>query len=216
MAVDAASEREGLRERKKRQTRETIVRTALELFERQGFAETTIPEIAEAANVSPRTVSTYFQAKEDLVFPGATEMFDRLEAMLRERGPNETTADTLRTWFCDELPRLESEHIAVARRVIQSSEHLTGYSARFRARGEEIIACSIAQDLSAEPGELEPRLASAATLAIFSVLDSLKDRSPDCTTPQDVDALGLMDRALTFVDAGIRALRDSASDVTAR
>ena len=209
VAVDAESEREGLRERKKRQTRETIVRIALELFDRQGFAATTIPEIAEAANVSPRTVSTYFQAKEDLVFPEAAATFDRLEAKLRSRGESRTTADALREWFAEELPKLEGAHAVLARRVIQSDEHLIGYSGRFRARGEEIIARSIAEDLSADPGELEPRMASAATLAIFGVLDSLKDKRDDCS-PDDVDALGLLDRALTFVDAGIRALRDTA------
>ena len=210
MAVQAETEREGLRERKKRQTRDTIIRTALELFDRQGFAATTIPEIAEAANVSPRTVSTYFQAKEDLVFPDSSQMFDRLEAKLAARGPQGTTADTLRTWFAEELPRLETEHAALARRVIQSDEHLIGYFARYRLRGEEIIARSIAEDLSADPDELEPRLASAATLAIFGVLDSLKKQHQDpCEEHSPADALELLDRALIFVDAGIRALRDT-------
>jgi AcrR family transcriptional regulator len=211
VATETQTEQEGLRERKKRQTRETIIRTALELFDRQGFAATTIPEIAEAANVSPRTVSTYFQAKEDLVFPDATATFDRLEARLRTRGKHGTTADVLREWFADELPRLETEHTALARRIVQSDEHLTGYVARYRVRGEEIIARSIAEDLSADPSELEPRLASAATFAVFGILDSLKDRQDDeCATPHDIDAIGLLDRALTFVDAGIRALRDTA------
>lgn len=211
MATEAHTEQEGLRERKKRQTRETIIRTALELFERQGFAATTIPEIAEAANVSPRTVSTYFQSKEDLVVPEADATFDRLEARLRERGEERTTADVLREWFADELPRLETEHAARARRIIQSDEHLTGYVARYRVRGEEIIARSIAEDLSADPSALEPRLASAATFAVFGVLDSLKDRQDEeCATARDIDAPALLDRALTFVDAGIRALRDSA------
>jgi len=211
VATEVQTEQEGLRERKKRQTRETIIRTALELFDRQGFASTTIPEIAEAANVSPRTVSTYFQAKEDLVFPDATATFDRLEARLRARDQQTTTADVLREWFADELPRLETEHAALARRIVQSDEHLTGYVARYRVRGEEIIARSIAEDLSADPSELEPRLASAATFAVFSVLDSLKDKQDDeCKTPHDIDAIGLLDRALTFVDAGIRALRDTA------
>jgi AcrR family transcriptional regulator len=210
VAVQADSEREGLRERKKRETRDTIIRTALELFDRQGFSATTIPEIAEAANVSPRTVSTYFQAKEDLVFPESSQMFDRLQAALAARGPDGTTADTLRTWFADELPRMNSEHAALARRVIQRSDHLVAHFAGQRVRGEEIIARSIAEDLSADPGELEPRLASAATLAIFGVLDSLKKDTHDCEEPSPADALELLDRALIFVDAGIRALRDTA------
>ena len=59
----------GLRERKRVRTRITIARAALELFDRQGFQETTIPQIAEAADVSPRTVSAYFPHKEELAFP---------------------------------------------------------------------------------------------------------------------------------------------------
>ncbi len=58
----------GLRERKKAKTRDTIVRVALGLFAEQGYGQTTIAQIAEGADVSPRTVSTYFPAKEDIVF----------------------------------------------------------------------------------------------------------------------------------------------------
>ncbi len=57
----------GLRERKKLQTRAAISEAADELFEAQGFAATTIPQIAERAQVSPRTVSYYFPVKEELV-----------------------------------------------------------------------------------------------------------------------------------------------------
>ena len=44
------------------------MRVALDLFARNGYSGTTIAQIAEAAEVSPRTVSTYFPAKEDIVF----------------------------------------------------------------------------------------------------------------------------------------------------
>ena len=67
----------GLRERKRERTRQAIADAALELFARQGFHETTIPQIAEAADVSPRTVSGYFPAKEDLAFPDADERIGR-------------------------------------------------------------------------------------------------------------------------------------------
>ena len=42
----------GLRERKKIQTRETIQRVAFNLFDEKGYANTTVEEIAEAAEVS--------------------------------------------------------------------------------------------------------------------------------------------------------------------
>jgi AcrR family transcriptional regulator len=78
--VSSVTVAEGLRERKRRITRQTIAREALELFARQGYADTTIPQIAEASGVSPRTVSAYFPHKEDLAFPDSDEAFGRLEA----------------------------------------------------------------------------------------------------------------------------------------
>ena len=76
----------GLRERKKQQTRLAIEQAALRLFAEQGFAATTIPQIAEAADVSPRTVSSYFPAKEDLVFHESLQHLEQLRDHLGSRG----------------------------------------------------------------------------------------------------------------------------------
>ncbi len=75
----------GLRERKRERTRKAIAEAALELFARQGFHDTTIPQIAEAADVSPRTVSGYFPAKEDLAFPYADVQMAEFERRLEDR-----------------------------------------------------------------------------------------------------------------------------------
>ena len=85
----------GLRERKKLKTRESIQRTALRLFEKQGYEETTIEQIAAAAEISPSTFFNYFPTKEDVVLydaydPVAIRMFlerpkdEPLEVGLRE------------------------------------------------------------------------------------------------------------------------------------
>ena len=59
--------RPSLRERKKAKTRSTIQRHALRLFRTQGYAETTVEQIADAAEVSPSTFFRYFPTKEDVV-----------------------------------------------------------------------------------------------------------------------------------------------------
>jgi AcrR family transcriptional regulator len=56
-----------LRERKKQQTRHRIIEVALQLCEANGFEATTVEQIAEAADVSPRTINRYFELKEDIV-----------------------------------------------------------------------------------------------------------------------------------------------------
>ena len=75
----------GLRERKKRQTRDAISRTATELFARQGFEQTTIADVAREAGVAKMTVTNYFALKEDLVFDLRAEIVDRLAAAVRTR-----------------------------------------------------------------------------------------------------------------------------------
>lgn len=59
----------GLRERKKIKTREAVRREAFRLFETHGYADTTVDQIAEAANVSPRTFFRYFPNKSEVLIP---------------------------------------------------------------------------------------------------------------------------------------------------
>jgi AcrR family transcriptional regulator len=69
---------EGLRDRKKRMTRQAILDEATALFEARGYDHVTVAEIADAANVSVKTLFTYFDSKEDLVFADESLLRDQL------------------------------------------------------------------------------------------------------------------------------------------
>jgi AcrR family transcriptional regulator len=100
-------ENTGLRARKKQRTRATITRVALESFARDGFAATTLSAIADAADVSPRTVSTYFPSKELIVFGEYSEAIGRLTQRLAEREPGAKVLTTVRAWARDETQAQE-------------------------------------------------------------------------------------------------------------
>ncbi|MDD4587498.1 MAG: TetR/AcrR family transcriptional regulator [Heliobacteriaceae bacterium] len=54
-------------ERKKRKTRQKIVKVAMDLFHRQGFNNTTMEQIAAVADIARKTLYNYFPEKEAIV-----------------------------------------------------------------------------------------------------------------------------------------------------
>src|SRR5271154_4876561 len=81
---------EGLRERKKRRTRQQISDVATTLFVVRGFDHVKVSEIAEIVGVSEKTVYNYFPTKESLLFDRTDETIERLVAALRGRPAGES------------------------------------------------------------------------------------------------------------------------------
>lgn len=201
----------GLRERKKRRTRETIAQAALELFDRQGYQATTIAQIAEAAEVAPRTVSAYFPTKEELVFPFRTEWLERLARRVRERPAAETAPEALRAWIEEQLPEWQAREreLAIQRRVVAGEDSLLIRKRASAAYVQELMAEGIARDLGLLPEDLEPRMAAAAMAAIFELLEGEHGIPTGEGGVADwyAEAMLLMDRVVLFVNGGVRALR---------
>ncbi|WP_316782347.1 TetR/AcrR family transcriptional regulator [Streptomyces sasae] len=112
---------EGLRERKKRQTRQYISDVATGLFVERGFDAVTVAEIADAADVSVNTVYNYFPAKEDLFFDRSAGLVDRMARWVRGRNAGESAAAAV-------LRELREEVEAVSPRV----GLMSGYAAFMR------------------------------------------------------------------------------------
>jgi AcrR family transcriptional regulator len=91
----------GLRERKKRETRQRISDIATALFIERGFDEVTVAEVAVAAGVSKVTVFNYFPRKEQLFFDRGIEGMELLEAALRSRAPGTSVTEAVRRLILD-------------------------------------------------------------------------------------------------------------------
>jgi AcrR family transcriptional regulator len=117
---------EGLRERKKRETREAIARAAWKLFTRRGFDAVTVADIARAAKVSEKTVFNYFPGKEDLVFGAGMQRTAALIEAVRARPSGASIVEPFRRWTMDYLDRVEHDPVesttAIPRLVMASDQ----------------------------------------------------------------------------------------------
>jgi AcrR family transcriptional regulator len=195
----------GLRERKKQRTRETIARVGLELFSEHGFHDTTLKEIADAADVSPRTVSAYFPAKEEIVFADFEALSESLSARLAEHREGETMADGLRDSIRSlvDATATDPERQRCLRELVESDPVLRTYERGLQERIEQIIASAVAVDLELEADDLLPRMVGAATIA---ALDALGREAKRTSAPVSEEGLVLLDDAMAFVGAGVQAL----------
>jgi AcrR family transcriptional regulator len=107
----AGPPRGGLRERKKAKTRSLIQEQALRLFRERGYAETSIEDIAEAAEVSPSTVFRYFPTKPDLVI--YDDLDERMIEAYRAQPPEFSAVQALRASFRHGFGGLAAEEMAL-------------------------------------------------------------------------------------------------------
>ena len=89
--MQATDQTLGLRERKKIKTRQTIRREAFRLIEENGYAATTVEQIAEAAEVSPSTFFRYFPSKESVLLADDMDpaILDALAAQPPDLSPSQ-------------------------------------------------------------------------------------------------------------------------------
>jgi AcrR family transcriptional regulator len=158
--VPAAEPRASLRERKKLATRRSLRRITLDLIVERGFTHVTVEEIAEAADVSPRTFFNYFPSKEAALFGADPERIAALRERVVHEAPGEPVLDALRAvvvsdaqTVADELGELGGDLADWMRRmkVARADPHLRAAHAAQMAMVERAITEGLAERLGTDP-----------------------------------------------------------------
>jgi AcrR family transcriptional regulator len=196
--------RPGLRARKKQKTRETITHVALELFCKQGYEQTTIAEIADAAEVSPRTIFAYFPSKEDILFSDTPAVHERWARALEGRAEGVTALDALRQLIAESLELGPSE--LLRRRIVACDEALQRSERARMAPFEQMMVEAIAKDLGAGSDDIRPQIVAAALIAAFSAIRHRDLADPSESLSAD-EAMAAVDDVIGFVRGGLEALK---------
>ena len=204
--VGTPSPKSGLRERKKQQTRERIARVALALFAQRGYDETTLADIAEAAEVAPRTIFAYFDGKDDILLCKEHGFLGDLKRRLDERPAGTTTVDAIREFLSGMEPPDESS--VLRKQVMRATPELQMKMRGHQAELEPMLADSIAKDLDAEPGDIRPVLIAASmTAALMSARDQIFEAEAAGEPMSHEQGMAILDQVLEFLRGGLEAMQ---------
>ena len=136
---------------------------ALQLFVEQGFAETTVPQIANRAGLTTRSFFRYYADKREVLFAGEDELPGVVERIFADAGPELTPLDVIRKGLIEAVaPRLEAlrEELLLRRLIVRSDEGLrereqkklsivhNAATQAFRVRGLSVLDAEVAGRLS--------------------------------------------------------------------
>ncbi|WP_030921829.1 TetR/AcrR family transcriptional regulator [Streptosporangium amethystogenes] len=154
---------EGLRERKKRQTRQRISDVAIGLFVRRGFERVTIAEVAAAAEVSVNTLYNYFPSKEDLVLPPDQASPQRLADIVRQRPYGESAVRAVLTGLREEVRRRDrkmglTDGFGRVFEMMLAAPTLTARLGDLAQQMTDALADALAEETGAAPDDPLPRM----------------------------------------------------------
>ncbi len=161
----------GLRERKKQRTRDALVEAANRLFLDQGFAGTTVDEIAATVDVSQRTFFRYFANKDEVALAVMTDAEDFFIECLRHRPAEENPLQALRASIVQSWRELavvrDDKRSTVASalelvQLIEGTPTLLAAHLRRITELEQVVAGLLAEREGLDPAtDLRPRLMAA-------------------------------------------------------
>lgn len=172
----------GRRERNKQRTRDRIVAVALDLCEKQGFEVTTVEQIADAADVSKRTVNRYFASKEDIVLGHVDDFIAEIVKTLREQPVDGDELSALVNSYLILLTRVATndgpitfDRFLQMQRVLRDSPTVSARSRELDELKSNVLGGAVAERLGLCPEALSVRL-------IMGTWSALAHAAMDCET----------------------------------
>ena len=166
---------EGLRERKRRLTRQLISDAATTLFATRGFDNVKVSEVADRVGVSEKTVYNYFPTKESLVLDTADEAVERMARALRERGPEESLTSAVVRAIKEDMARFDqapeelTEFVPLFLGMIDSTPALRAAWLELHDRLASVARDELAAQAGIDPRDPEPMAAGRALAGLAEV-----------------------------------------------
>jgi AcrR family transcriptional regulator len=208
-----------LRERKKIRTREAISTAAIELFVEHGFDQVSITQVAEAADVSRRTLFAYFPTKEDLVVHRFADHEDEPARVVRARPAGQSPLTALHEHFIERLRARDPFTGLTDRpdtldlyRLLRGTPALMARMLQFNETSQRELAAAL-HETAATP-ELTAHLAAAQIIAVHWTLSMTNfDRCATGTPTAKLlpTAVKATNRAFTLLSTGLTPLWPSVA-----
>ena len=142
---------QSLRKKHVDRTRQAIVDAAYALFVERGFAATTVDDIAQRADVAPRTFFRYFPTKESVLFHDADSKVQAMRDRLAERPDGEPASESLLAILRDMADELAGDRERAQLICRLSSENDSLLSSRRRMMIDQFSA-AIVESVSERDG----------------------------------------------------------------
>jgi len=193
----------GLRERKKARTRASIREHALRLFREQGYAATTVEQIAAAAEVSPSTFFRYFPTKEDVVLQD--DMDVRMREALERQPPEMSPVAAIRAAAKEALTSFGPEEMETFRASTELMMTVPEVRARALdefARTIDVMGEAIAQRAGRSARDMNVRVLAGAVIGvIMSVTMPWSEFAEDEKGARDM--FTRIDEGLALLESGL-------------
>jgi AcrR family transcriptional regulator len=170
---------EGMRERKKRQTRELISNTATRMFLTHGFAAVKIIDIARECDVSEKTVYNYFPTKESLLLDREDAMAEEIRRALGPAAGSRPLVDAALEVLAADLDKIiapladpNGDGLVMLHRftvMLDSTPSLRAAQRDMENRLVQVAAEAMADRAGIDPSEPEPQIAAHAIIGLWHI-----------------------------------------------